>query len=177
MALGSFAMSTGSLELIFTRNNVSSLPANLLANISSAGTSLANGAANVTPFLRENPIAVINESVFSSTAFVPGYVSMVMIDMSNATTENVRVPSSFVVDNIFWVSFGYASLSGNIAPPTLIISAANTSINMSIVRALGALASASIPDLNSLQINLDLRFNNYTDVSEGAFSNPMLQST
>jgi Leucine-rich repeat (LRR) protein len=173
MALGSYILSVASLTLDFSRNNVLSLPAQLLSNIST----VAAGYGNVTIILAENPIAVINESVFVSTT--PNLFSSVTIDISSATAGRVQIPTAFVISNVGFVGDGalLSGLDSHSGPPVLNINAANTSINMSFVQALGALGQVSTP-INSLLITVNLSLNGYTEIPEGSFSNvlPMLQS-
>jgi hypothetical protein len=104
-ALGSFSASSASLLLNFKRNNVTSLPAYLFANVSHIN---GEPASLLTLLLVENPISAINESVFSSTSTSAGYISSVKIDISNPTTGFVRVPSSFGYENIHWGSHVFA---------------------------------------------------------------------
>jgi hypothetical protein len=174
-ALSSYTSSSAALTLDFTRNNARSLPAGLLANV---GSQLSAGA-NITLRLRENPIAVINESVFVSPIYT-GYITYLSIDIGSATTRHVQVPSAsrFVVDNIVWVPVGFGNVGGATitAPPTLTINAANTSIDISIAQALSAFSASHYTASAALVITIDLSLNNYTEIAEGAFSNPMLQS-
>jgi hypothetical protein len=168
-ALSSFTTSSATLTLDFTRNNFTSLPAGLLANVGSQ----LSGGANITIFLRENPISVINESVFSSPTS-DGYVCYVNIDISSSTTQYVRVPSSFDVAKVMWEC---PAVGGIIGPPTLTINAANTSVDISIAKALDSFSFAVYPPNLPLIIALDLSMNNYShEIADGSFSNRMLQS-
>jgi hypothetical protein len=113
--VNSFQTSHATLALDFSRNNVTSLPPYLLANVAKGSTVLAN----ITLLLRENPITTISEFAFgSNSTLLQGYVNQLTIDFSNPTTRIIHYPTTFSFANVNWDQH---------APSLLTINAANTS--------------------------------------------------
>jgi hypothetical protein len=113
--VSSFQTSHATLSLDFSRNNVTSLPPYLLANVAKGSTVLAR----ITLLLRENPITTISEFAFGSNSTLSqGYVNQLTIDFSNPTTRIIHYPTTFSFANVNWDQH---------APSLLTINAANTS--------------------------------------------------
>eukprot|EP00040_Diaphanoeca_grandis_P025298 m.139913 g.139913 ORF g.139913 m.139913 type:complete len:982 (-) comp30090_c0_seq3:440-3385(-) len=152
-ALTSYTRTAASLTLKLNSNRITQLPSDLFQNIS---LNEDYGVFNdIVLDLSYNPITAISSTAFNGTAWLKN----VLIDMSFCTNGPIVLPDTLYFIGVTWDRERHGFLKLNFAA---------TAVSIHLLRAVTVYNSPS-------QVELDLSFNNYTQVPAEAFKTTQLQ--
>lgn len=173
-ALNSLTSTPSSIYLYLDNNNITTVPGQLFTGIGVFVSTSQQALPYLSVSLQYNPISSMNSSAFTAgtvtfdaATYDWANLGNVEFVLDNPTAGPIHIDGPLAFDGIQWPNlyslFGSSLSVGSSTGGAFTISFINTSVNLTVVKALG---SVNPPGT----LNVILQKNGYTEIPSGAFS-------